>query len=188
MDTLPVRQLANGMVVAGYKPPPTILYDALAEKVQPPDVELGWEEFIKVPGSAVNATLSFTVPGDVWLMPMFCQVQLVTDANVANRSVVIDFGPGDATAYAKAISNQNQAASLTNNWWFGRDISVMQTDAAGNHIAPLPHIIIPPGGKINFRISAGQAADTLSLATIYGRKWRNRPRRLALPHSGPLPG
>lgn len=165
--------------------PPAVPYDPFSSPLQPQDSESGWEEFIKVPGSATNATLSFTVPGDCWLLPLSCQVQLQTDANVANRSVVIDLGDGQGTSWAKAISNQTQAASLTNNWWFAYNMTVMQTDGAGNHIAPLPHVVLNPGGKVNFRISSGQAADVLSAATIYCRKWRNRPARVSRQHPRP---
>lgn len=167
------------------EPPPHVHYDPFASPLQPQDVDSGWEEFVKVAGTATNATLSFTVPGDCWLMPKVCHVQLVTDANVANRSVFIDLGDGQGTAFARAITGQTQPASTTNDWWYDQDIDVQVTDGGGNHVAPLPHIVLNPGGKVNFRLVSGQAGDVLSLATIYCRKWRNRPARVTRRHAVP---
>lgn len=182
---MPYRGRFRGVDLSALKPPepPALQYDAFADPEQPFNYEQGWREYIIVPGSATNADLRFTVPGDRWLRPIYAHVQLVTDANVANRSVYIDLGDGQGNAIGRAIGSQTQAASTTRDWWFSPTLPVSLTDASsGNILNPLPDIIINPSGKFNYRVANRQVGDVLSLATIYGIYYPNRPRRVARRH------
>lgn len=169
------------------KPGPTVDYDAFSEPYQPWHAGPGWREFVIVPGSATNATLTYTVPGDRWCRPEFVQVQLVTDATVSNRVFFLDLGDGQGNFLGRAISGQTQAASLTREWLFSTSQEINLTDAvAGNILTPMPIVYLTPGGKINCRIGQGGAGDVSSLMRVYGTFWRNRPHRVAAGHPARL--
>lgn len=95
---------------------------------------------------AANTEISDTVPsGQIWEL-LCVNFNLVTDANAANRQVVLTIDDG-TTVICKAASQATQAASLTYNYTFavgGPERSAV--DATTTMRCQLPGPLWIPGG------------------------------------------
>ena len=117
---------------------------------------------------AANTEHSVTVTtGQIWEITSL-NFSLVSDANVANRRVVVTFDDG-TTVFAKASAGAVQVASTTINYTFAVG-SQSQAALVGTDLqVALPSGLFLPGGYRIKTVTANlQATDNYGVMTIYG--------------------
>ena len=113
---------------------------------------------------AVGADFTLTVPaGKKWLFYGWRGV-LVTDANVANRTVLVDIAPDGTAQIANAVFAQAQAATQTHIYYFIPSTSPTELyiGAYGRHWVGCglgQPIELPAGATIIVTINNKQAGD-----------------------------
>jgi hypothetical protein len=128
----------------------------------PPLIRYGNPQLVIGASPAAGAHFTFDIPGNYYtrLISVFCR--LVTDANVADRTVLVEYRGDDSQRFAlSAGASLTQAASLTRDWAF----NVFQPGSATvdlTFLAPLAPIMLTPGMDFRIFISNGQAGDQLS--------------------------
>lgn len=119
---------------------------------------------------AANTEHSVTVTtGQIWEVTSL-QFSLVTDANAANRRVVVTFDDG-TTVFAKASAGAAQVASTTIAYTFATgsqsQAALVNTDLQ----VALPSGLFLPGGYRIKTVTANlQAGDNYGVMTIYGMR------------------
>jgi hypothetical protein len=128
----------------------------------PPLIRYGNPQLVIGASPAAGAHFSFDIPGNYYtrLISVFCR--LVTDANVADRTVLVEYRGDDAQRFALSGGSLTQAASLTRDWAFNvfQPASVSGLDST--FLAPLAPIMLTPGMDFRIFIANGQATDQLS--------------------------
>jgi hypothetical protein len=94
------------------------------------------------------------------LVSVFCR--LVTDATVANRTVLVEYRSDDDSRFAVNGAAVTQAASTTTDWHFDsfRDEAAWLVD--DTVLAPLSPLLLPPTFDFRIFVDNVQAADQLS--------------------------
>lgn len=111
------------------------------------------------------AFATVVVPGgQTWLLEAI-HYRLVTDANAANRFLMLTVDDGEHVI-ARIPQPVTQAASLTVDYSYtaGGDRNVPAIN--GVVTAPMPRLLLFPGYRITFAATAFQAGDQLSLGAI----------------------
>lgn len=132
----------------------------------PPLVRYGLPEFTRPDSPAVATAFSASVDGHDYLrlISVFCR--LVTDANAANREVVLEYQDAAANRYAVHGSAVTQAASLTRDYYFGALVPSVVTLVDGSHVIPLSPHLLPPTHKWLISVVNVQAGDQLSRVRV----------------------
>lgn len=120
---------------------------------------------ITVANPAAGAEWSITVTATkIWeVLSISCQ--LITDATVATRRIVISFNDGTNEIF-KVGSQGTQTASLTNFHSFAENINSSATHGAAVSTT-MPKIVLPAGYKIETKSLSLQAGDQYALITLY---------------------
>lgn len=116
---------------------------------------------------AVASGLTITVPGgEVWKVRTV-KARLVTDANVANRTLALTVG-NQAVTIGTFAAQATIAASLTTDvTWMAGAVPTPTAIVAGAILAPLPELVLVAGWQLAITIGAVQAADQLSQVVAY---------------------
>jgi hypothetical protein len=114
---------------------------------------------------AVDVEHSITVPaGQIWEL-WAVNFNLVTDANAANRRVVLTIDDG-TTVFAKSVAGAVQAASLTYNYTFAVGAPTMSAVVDLNLVNNLPGpLYLAAGYRIKTVTTNRQATDNYGVAT-----------------------
>ena len=101
---------------------------------------------------------------DLW----FFKVTLVTDATVATRTVTFQIQDGSGNVLFSRVSPATQAASLTRNYFFYRDLAVEDGafDGSGNIKLRLPPMPLKTGYKVVTSTANRQSGDNFG-APLY---------------------
>lgn len=120
---------------------------------------------------AANTEISYTIPTGQIFELYAANVTLVTDANAANRRVVLTIDNG-TTVFVKAPSPQVQAASLTYNYTFAVGAPERATVDGTDMSVKLPGPLFLPGGYRILTVTASrQATDNFGAMTIQGIRY-----------------
>ncbi len=161
-DVLKEMQVGLQLDVVREKTP-----DQLADKILPVYQVNPSSRIILVEDLVINDfSKEFTIPNNKKWKMLYGHVTLATDANVADRRVVIRFrDTGNFTLYEAEALN-TQAASLTERYTFGQfgDVS----ESVGNrHTLPIPsNSILIEDFNILINVVNGQATDDLTVKMI----------------------
>lgn len=119
---------------------------------------------------AANVEISQTVPAGQFWQILGARVALVTDANVANRTVALTIDDG-TTVVNSYVSPSTQAASLTYNYNFvagGVNVTTLGTDVG---VQVGPNLILPAGYRIKTVTTNRQVTDNFGVMTIFVIAW-----------------
>lgn len=108
------------------------------------------------------------------LVTVFCR--LVTDANVADRQVFIDYRDAADARYAIAGAPVTQAASTTTDYAFQAFVGQSDWPVDDTVLVTLPPVILLPTHDFRIGIDNVQAADQLSqVRFVWERFWTGAP-------------
>lgn len=113
--------------------------------------------------------IAYTVPaGQAWIVHSL-NIQLVTDATVANRRIhlVVDDG---STIYGRWFASQVQAASLTQDYSIGLVDTGVQDNINGSLVVPLP-LRLGAGHRLRTITTALQAGDNYGAPMALIERW-----------------
>lgn len=145
------------------------LYDpALTD---PASVSRAERDLVTIANPSAGAGLTFTVPAGYTLRPLAFHFRIVTDANVANRTVYVQFRDDGGVAFATMLAPVNVQAATTVDFSFWRGLG--QADWIGTTpiTVPLFEAFLPPAYTIVTTIDTVQAGDQLSRFRLYTEKW-----------------
>lgn len=122
----------------------------------------GLPERIIAASPAVATDFTQNVDGQFYarLVGVFCR--LVTDANAANRQVVVDYRDVAGNRYDVSGPNAVQAATLTVDYCFSAYAPEEKTAVDGTTIVPLHPLLLLPTDQFRIHVAAVQAGDQLS--------------------------
>lgn len=119
---------------------------------------------------AANTEISQTVPaGQIWFF-QGARVSLVSDANVATRTVALTIDDG-TTVFNRYTSPSTQAASLTQNYTFtagAANATVLNLEVV---VGLGTNLLLPPGYRIKTVTNNIQATDNYGAMTLYFVKY-----------------
>lgn len=119
-------------------------------------------------GAEQSYTVPTSKPFELWAV----NFNLVTDANAANRRVVLTIDDG-TTVFCKAISGHVQAASLTYNYTFAVGAPTLSAVVGTDTSVQLPGPLLLKGGcRIKTVTASVQATDNYGAMTLYGVEFR----------------
>ncbi len=97
------------------------------------------------------------------------KVTLVTDGNVATRTVTFQIQAADGTVLFTRVSPATQAASLTRNYFFYKDLVAEDAafDGAGNLKLRIPGSKWPRGAKLVTATTNKQAGDNYATPLFF---------------------
>lgn len=93
-------------------------------------------------------------------------VQLVTDATVANREVVLIVDDGSTTVFASIPSGVTQVASQTRRYTFGLALPRGAGAQSLDVVAPLPPVAVFNGWRVRTSTVGLQAGDNFGPMTV----------------------
>jgi len=138
----------------------------------------GVEKYNVVPGiiaaadPAANAEQTYTIPSGQLFELWAINFSLVTDANAANRRVVLTFDDG-TTVYCKVPSGHVQAASLTYNYTWAVGAQTLSAVVGTDTSVALPGPMVLRGGhRIKTVTTSLQATDNYGIMQLYGLRYR----------------
>lgn len=134
---------------------------------------------------SAGAEISETVPtGARWELLTF-KTQLVTDANVANRVVLLSLDDG-SNVYYRVSANVNHAASSTFQYQFLQGFATPAISQIAAIQAPIPANNRMAGGhRIKTVTASIQVGDQYSALQYLVREWRDLPGRAQVTESFP---
>lgn len=128
-------------------------------------------EIVPQTAPAAGANFSATSPGRLGWRLVGLLFRLVTDANVASRSVTVDYDDGNGTVF---VSNGMQGvvtASTTARFAFDCERTVSEANANNQVFAPLRAIEFMPGQKLQINVLNKQAGDQLDqIVSVFERE------------------
>lgn len=119
---------------------------------------------------AANTEISYTVPAGQILFLQGASVQLVTDANVANRTVQLTIDDG-TTVCQTFTSPSTQAASLTYTYSFTAGAANATVLSNSVVVGIGTNLLLPPGYRIKTVTTNRQATDNFGAMTLYAVKY-----------------
>lgn len=132
-------------------------------------------ELAALPNPAAGAGLLYKVGGAYWERPLFLTFTLTTSAAAANRAVVLELVDQDLRVVSAIAAAAVQTASLVRVYSYLHNVNQPVGPIGGVYTAPLPRTFIRPVWALRARIDAVQAADQISLATIYRERFETGP-------------
>ena len=128
----------------------------------PPLIRRGLPEYVQRPSPAVATAFREAIPGQYFarFITVFCRV--VTDANVANRTVAIEYRDHEQNRMVLAGAPVVQTATTTTDYaftaWLGQpDWAVISTV-----LVPIPPLLLLPTFDMGIIIDTVQAGDQIS--------------------------
>lgn len=137
----------------------------------PPLYRYGLPTFERPDSPAVASHYTQAVDGAFYLrlVSVFCR--LVTDANVANREVVLEYRDAAANRYAVHGSAVVQTAGLTRDYYFGAFQPQVVTVVDGTHLVPLSPTLLPPTHDFRIFVVNVAAGDQLSRIRVVAERF-----------------
>lgn len=111
---------------------------------------------------AAGAMFSRTIPGQYFERLLTVFFRLVTDANVAERQVAIEYRDSAARRFAFAAPVTTQGESTTTDYAFQAFLGQSDWEADGTVMVTLPPLILSPGHDWRIFVGAIEATDQLS--------------------------
>lgn len=122
---------------------------------------------ISIPAVAVASGFTYNVPRSETQLLLAVTFQLVTDANAANRRVVVNYRDSNNTTFAAIPAPFIQTATLTTVYTFALGASVGGDDGAANIGGALPYLPLKGGESVVVTITNVQAGDQASSIRLF---------------------
>jgi hypothetical protein len=123
---------------------------------------------------AAGANKTIVIPGQVRILPVALKFVLTTDANAANRQIIVVYND-DTRDYHTIGAPPVQTASLVREYNFVSGGFTPFVEATVDHrYVPLsPNLYIPANGEVRIEIVNNQAGDQLSAIVFTYLRWIN---------------
>ena len=136
----------------------------------PPLRRYGAPEYVKGEQPSVAAMFSSEVGGGYWSRLLSLHVRLVTDANAADRQVLVEYRDDADNRYMVSGAPVTQSASDTVDWLFDAFQAQAEWEVDGSVLVPLKPLLLLPGHDFRVFVANLQVGDQLSRI----RFWRER--------------
>lgn len=147
---------------------------------QPWAWQAGELELVDIADPAVAIDWTYTPQGGSWEELVYLHARLVTDANAANRTPTLTVADQRTRAVYEAPVIAAQAASLTIDYSWARDLGTTYPVIGGKVALALPRIILRPGWTVSVVTGAVQAGDQWSAVRATVLRYRDAdPPQLA---------
>lgn len=140
----------------------------------PPLARVAPPELVIAPAPGAGANFTKAVDDGYWWRVLAIACRLATDANVANRTLRVEYRGADAVPFLIAGNVTTYPANTA-----GEDfsLSVWQPAAAaevgGANLAPLPAVLLQPGQDFRVTVVNIQAGDALTrIRYVVERFWQ----------------
>lgn len=124
---------------------------------------------------AVSTGFTIPTPGTVEQTLTALTFTVVTDANVADRLVVLKFLDPVGVSFAEIAAPFTQAASLTTVYTFATGIQSFGADDAANIGVPIPTVQLDVSLSLAVSVTAVEAGDQVSKIRAAWLRWPTRP-------------
>lgn len=132
-------------------------------------------ELAALSNPAAGSGLLYRVGGAYWERPLFLTFTLTTSAAAANRAVILELVDQDLRVVAAVAPAAVQTAALARVYSYLHNVNQAAGPLGGVYTAPLPRTFIRPVWALRVRIDAVQAADQITLATLYRERFETGP-------------
>jgi hypothetical protein len=129
-----------------------------------------WVDVVAGTTPAVASGFSLTLSGEYVTLPLAVLFTFVTDANVANRSVRLEYDDGNGTVFWSDGSGAVVQAGTTSRWRFSSERTGADWDQNNFVFAPLPNLPLYGGQKLQINLTNVQAGDQLSAIILTLRR------------------
>lgn len=119
-------------------------------------------EVVPVAKPAVALGFTYTVSSLYWELIDSLSFRLVSDANAANRQVLVTVNDGSGVPLAAFPAASVQAASLTNDYYFLASLSNFNTTVSTVSTNPIYTGFLQPTFTVVVTVGAVQAGDQIS--------------------------
>ena len=148
----------------------------------PPLQRYGLPERNVAASPAVATDFTQTVDGAFYVRLVGVFVRLVTDANAANRQVVVEYRDVANNRYDVSGPNATQAATLTVDYCFSAYAPEEKTAVDGTTLVPLHPLLLLPTDNFRIHVTNVQVGDQLSRIRF---TWERFYSDVALPGRSP---
>jgi hypothetical protein len=118
-------------------------------------------EIVRGDAPAAGANFSLTTPGRAGWLLIAVLFRLVTDANVADRAVTVDYDDGNGSLFGSNGFGAVVAASTTELFAFQANVGQAAWNTAGQAFVPLLPVEFQGGQKLQINVLNVQATDQL---------------------------
>lgn len=138
--------------------------DAAIPTVDAPSLtRLGLPEYVNGQSPAAGANFTQALDGNYFVRLLSVHVRLVTDANVANRNVAVEYRDSAQNRWALSSGPVTQSAGSTNDWTFDVFQDQAEWPVASTYIlCPLKPFVLLPGFDWRIVVDNLQVGDQLS--------------------------
>ena len=119
-------------------------------------------QVVALPNPAPGANLSYSFPGSEYTRVVAVTFKLVTSAQAATRTVLLNYVDGSGVAMGQFSPNFTQTATNTCVYTFGLDLNVFGASNAAALGAPLFEMFLRRGQKLTTAITNIQTSDQIS--------------------------
>jgi hypothetical protein len=134
-----------------------------------------FSEVVAVANPAVATGFTYTVGGSYWERLASLSFVLTSDANAANRAVLLRMKDGTGATLAAVPTAAVQVAAKVYTYTYS-GVQAPATDAVGlANIQPLPRLFLQPGFSVVVTIGAVQAGDQVSAIRVYREAFDTGP-------------
>lgn len=130
-----------------------------------------WFESVNLKAPAAGGILTRAIPGEVFERPVSIRFRVTTSAAVANRFPAVVFLDGDNNTIMRVESTAAVVASSSAAFTFAVGMGANNFRASGEQYAPLPDMLLPAGFKVRIDVVAIDAADQISSAFYFARRY-----------------
>lgn len=128
----------------------------------PPLWRYGLPEFFRAASPAAGANFSQALGGSFYARLVTLFVRLVTDANVANRTLRVEYLDTDGAVYEVAGNPVTYPANSTEDYSFSVWQGQGEWEVAATNLVPLHPTLLPPTHSFRILVNSIQAGDQLS--------------------------
>jgi hypothetical protein len=136
----------------------------------------GWPELVTGSTPAAGSGFTLTNPGQFGWLLTCATFRLVTDANVANRFVTLDYDDGNGVIFCRNTFPQAVTASTTAVFSFQADRGSSDWSANNDASLPLKAHFFEPGQKVQVNIANVQAGDQIDRIRLIMERFPSGPQ------------
>jgi hypothetical protein len=131
----------------------------------------GFQELIQVANPAAGAGFTQVIDGRYTTRPLAVHFRLVTDANVANRGVELQYQDDQGVPFLSMGAPVTIPASQTYDLSFWRLLGQPDWPIVTTIVAPLADVFLAPAYRIVLTINGVQATDQVSRIRILWERY-----------------
>lgn len=128
----------------------------------PPLLRYGPPEYVKGAQPAAGAEFAEAIGAGYWQRLITVFVRLVTDANVAERTVALEYLDGEGQRCLIAGAPVTQSASATNDYAFQAFVGQSDWSVISTVLVTLPPLLLLPTMQWRIEVDNVQVGDQLS--------------------------